>query len=122
MAELSPRRKLSLRHSGSTEDRIARTHALILQALQQGLCLRWSYNRTTMRVAPQILHASKGELYVDAIAVEKNGETPDELKLGRFKLSGLSGLAMTSEPLAPIEAIDFSNIRYAEAILARAEA
>lgn len=98
----SPRPTLSLRRSGSTEDRISRAHALILQALQQGLCLRWSYNRTVMRVAPQILYTSKGELYVDAITVEKNGATPDELKLGRFKLSGLSSLATTSEPLAPI--------------------
>jgi len=122
MSERSPRQTLSLRHSGSPEDRIARTHALILQALQQGLCLRWSYNRTMMRVAPQILYTSKGALYVDAIAVEKNGATPEDLKLGRFKLSGLSGVAMTSEPLAPVVAIDLTDIRYQESVVARAEA
>ena len=121
MSTASPRRTRSLRASMSAEERIAQTRAAILQSLEQGLCLRWTYNRTPMRVAPQILYMAKDALHVDAIALEKNGAVPAELTLGRFKLSGLWGVAMTSEALAPIVAIDLADTRYGEAILARAE-
>lgn len=120
MDEPQPRAKLSIRLAASPEDRIAQSCALIEQALHHGLCLRWTYNRVVMRVAPQILCSDKGELFVDAIAIEKNGAAPEDLKLGRFKLIGLSGLAMTSEPLEPIETIDLTDIRYRETVVARA--
>lgn len=120
MAGTTPRAKLSLRLAASQGDRIATASALIKQSLDQDLCLRWSYNRTVMRVAPQILYTDNGEIFVDAIAIEKNGEAPDELKLGRFKLSGLSGIAITTEPFAPTESIDLGSVRYQEAVLARA--
>ncbi len=52
-------------------------------------CVAATYNRTNFKLAPHILYTRHDELYVDAVAVEKEGEAPKEIKLGTFKLSGL---------------------------------
>jgi len=42
-----------------------------------------------MKLAPLILYTRHGELYLDAVAIEREGRPLRDLKLGTFKLAGL---------------------------------
>ena len=69
--------------------------ALIEQAIAKRVCLTALYNRGTVLLAPHSLFERHGELYLRAVRVEYEGRKPREPKLGTFKLTGLSGLALT---------------------------
>ena len=116
------RKTLSLRiGTKPPEDREAEAAALIRQAIDEGSCLRWTYNRVLMRAEPRILYRRNGGLYVDAVVIEKNGAPPAELKIGSFKLTGLGNPVPTGEPIASGLAVDLADPRYAEGIVARGE-
>lgn len=63
---------------------------LILEAIALRKCLIATYNRTRFRVAPYILYTKHDELHMDGIALDRDGRAPRELKMGTFKLSGLT--------------------------------
>lgn len=63
---------------------------LVLEAIALRRCLEATYNRMAVKLAPHILYTRHGELYVDAVTVERDGRPPKETKLGTFKLAGLS--------------------------------
>jgi hypothetical protein len=67
---------------------------LLLEAIALKKCLAVTYNRTEMTLAPHILYTRHDELFIDAVALERNGLPPREKKLGSFKIAGLSGLAL----------------------------
>jgi hypothetical protein len=69
---------------------------VVLEAIVKQLCLAASYNRQEVVLAPHILYTRHGELYVDAVAIEREGKPPKELKLGTFKLAGLHPLRITA--------------------------
>jgi hypothetical protein len=115
-----PRPKLTLRLGNkSPEQKEADTIALLSQAIQQHLCVRWTYNRTHMRAAPQILYRKNDRLYCDAVVVERNGAAPAELKLASFNLSGLDRLLLTQQVHPAWSGLEFGNTRYAGGILAQ---
>ncbi|WBO24499.1 hypothetical protein [Sphingomonas abietis] len=117
------RKTLSLRLSAKTPDEAALdAQTLIEQAIAHHLCVRWSYNRTMMRAAPQILYRKKGGVYLDAIVIERGGAAPAETKLGSFKLTGLTHLVITTEAFTPDASIDIGDARYSEGVIARATA
>ena len=51
-----------------------------------------------MVVAPHVLYTRRGDYFFDGVALEKNGLTPLEYKLGTFKLAGLRDLVPSSRP------------------------
>lgn len=115
-----PRPKLTLRlASKSPEQKEADAIALLTQAIRQNLCVRWTYNRTHMRAAPQILYRKNDRLYCDAVVVERNGAAPAELKLASFNLAGLDGLLLTPQVHPAWPALEVGDLRYAAGILAR---
>ena len=69
---------------------------VVLEAIVKQLCLAATYNRQAVTLAPHILYTRHGELYVAAVAVEREGRPPKELKLGTFKLAGLHPLRVTA--------------------------
>lgn len=69
---------------------------VVLEAIVKQLCLAASYNRQEVVLAPHILYTRHGELYVDGVAIEREGKPPKELKLGTFKLAGLNPLRITA--------------------------
>ena len=85
----------------------------LLEAIAKRLCVAVVYNRTTMQLAPHIVYTRHDELYVDAMAVERDGRPPKELKLGTFKLTGLGGTALTERPFVPMRDFDPSLEKYA---------
>ena len=73
---------------------------LILEAIALKKCLMATYNRVDMKLAPHILYTKHGELHMDAVALAKAGAPPKYKKLGAFRLSGLSHVALTDEAFA----------------------
>ncbi|MEP7349214.1 MAG: hypothetical protein ABI668_04585 [Sphingorhabdus sp.] len=67
---------------------------LLLEAIALNKCVVATYNNVTMTLAPHILYSKHDALFIDAVALEKNGEPPREKKLGAFNLAGLKGLAL----------------------------
>ncbi len=69
---------------------------VVLEAIVKQLCLAATYNRQEVTLAPHILYTRHGELYVDAVVVEREGKPPKEVKLGAYKLAGLHPLRITA--------------------------
>ena len=86
---------------------------IVLEAIARRLCLTAVYNRTAVRLAPHILYERHGALFVDAVTIERDGARPKEVKLGAFKLVGLSELALTSRGFLPLTSFDPRDARYA---------
>lgn len=115
------RKTLSLRLNGaSSEEREAQAAAVLTEAIGRQSCARWSYNRTLMLGAPQILYRKNDALHCDAVVIERNGVLVVERKLGSFKVAGLSNVSLTSEPFARWPEIDLADPRYADGVVLRA--
>jgi hypothetical protein len=110
------RRTLSLKLSSNRDERVEQGAAALRQAITHHLCVRWSYNRVLMRVAPMILYRKHGGLHVDALVLEKHGAAPVEVKLSTFKLAGISNVAVTMEPITGTARPDPADPRYTEGI------
>ena len=77
------------------------SNKLVLQAIALRKCLDATYNRTRFTLAPYILYTRHDELHIDAVALEKDGQPPRELKLGTFKLAGLDIHGVTDRDFIP---------------------
>lgn len=62
---------------------------ILLEAIALRKCIEASYNRGMVKLAPHILYTRHGELFIDAVTVEREGKPPREPKIGTFKLTGL---------------------------------
>lgn len=74
---------------------------LFFEAIVRQRCIEATYNRTRMVLAPHILYTRHGALHLDAIIVSRENMLPKEVKLGTFKLDGLSGLRLTERAFTP---------------------
>ncbi|UAK26786.1 hypothetical protein K8P63_19555 [Sphingomonas nostoxanthinifaciens] len=86
------------------------------------VCALATYNRTQVRIAPHILYTRHDEPFVDGVVVERDGKPPKELKLGSFKLAGLSEVRLTAISFAPMTLFDASMARYAGATIQQVQA
>ena len=68
---------------------------LILEAISLKHCIEATYNRVRMKLAPHILYTRHGDLFLDAVAIEREGQAPTELKIGTFKVAGLQDGVLT---------------------------
>jgi len=68
---------------------------VILEAIVKQLCVAATYNRMEVTLAPHVLYTKHGEMYVDAVTVDRDGRPPKEIKVGAFKLAGLQPLRLT---------------------------
>lgn len=71
------------------------------------------YNRVTVTLAPHILYTRHGELYLDAVTVARDGRPPAEVKLGAFKLAGLTEMAFTGRTFDPKPIFNPEDPKYA---------
>jgi len=85
---------------------------LIRDAIARGHCISAVYNGAAVTLAPHILYVVRGDLFIDAVVVERDGKPPKLVKLGAFKLAGLSGVAETGRPLAPRLPLDPTDPKY----------
>ena len=56
-----------------------------------------TYNRGVVTLAPHILYTRHDEMFIDAVTTDRNGVPPRELKLGTFKLVGLSDIQVLDQ-------------------------
>lgn len=89
------------------------TSKLLLEAIALRKCIAATYNRTRMKLAPHVLYMRHDELFIDAVTVERNGEAPREVKLGTFKLAGLTELEFAGRRFQPASAFDPKDRKYA---------
>lgn len=92
--------------------------AILIEAIARRRCVTATYNRQATLLAPHIVYTKHGDLFVDAVTVEREGKPPREIKLGAFKLAGLTGLALTSRAFTANPLFDAGDFKYAEAVFA----
>lgn len=68
---------------------------LISFAIGREICILAAYNRSEVTLAPESLLERHGEPYMKAVTLETDGRTPKVLKLGTFKLAGLSDIRLS---------------------------
>ncbi|MET0372566.1 MAG: hypothetical protein ABW039_14480 [Sphingobium sp.] len=85
----------------------------IFEAIALHKCLRVTYNRMVVTLAPHILYTRHDEMFIDAVTIDRDGRPPRELKLGTFKLAGLSDIAVTDQIFEPMHGLyDEGDDRY----------
>jgi hypothetical protein len=85
----------------------------LFEAIALRKCLDATYNRSAVKLAPHILYTRHGELFVDAVTVERDGKPPREIKLGTFKIAGLKELEIDERTFEPESIFDPANDKYA---------
>jgi hypothetical protein len=110
----TPRKTLSLGRVAAPADgpALSTEAELIGQAIRRRLCIVAIYNRTSMQIAPQILYTKHDDLFIDGVAVLRDGKVPAELKLGTFKLAGLNNVSLTAEPFTAQTLFDPADAKY----------
>jgi hypothetical protein len=91
---------------------------IVLEAIARRKCVSALYNRGRVTLAPHILYTRHDELYVDGVAVERDGKPPREAKVGTFKLTGLGELAVVDRPFDPFPGFDAADEKYATKLFA----
>lgn len=84
----------------------------IFEAIARRVCLEATYNRTAFMLAPHILYTRHDELYVDAVAISRDGQPPREIKIGTFKLTGLKDVKVGEHAFQPEPAFDPEDMKY----------
>ncbi len=87
---------------------------LILEAIALRRCIEVTYNRMRMKLAPHVLYSRHGDLFLDAVAVEREGRTPAEARLGTFKVAGLQIAEVVARSFQPLPGFDAGDQKYWE--------
>ena len=86
---------------------------IVLEAIVKTLAIVATYNRGEVTLAPHVLYTRHGELYVDAVTIERDGKPPKETKIGAFKLAGLSPIRLTARRFQPSDLFNAAEEKYA---------
>lgn len=87
---------------------------LILEAIALRRCIEITYNRMRMKLAPHVLYTRHGDLFLDAVAIERDGRTLPETKLGTFKVAGLQISEIVARSFKAHPGFDASDRKYWE--------
>ncbi|MCP3736514.1 WYL domain-containing protein [Sphingomonas sp. RP10(2022)] len=93
----------------------------MFEAIVRQRAVTATYNKGTVVMAPHILYTRHGEIYVDAITVERDGKPPREEKLGTFKLDGLGQPTLTETPFRPSALFEPEAEKYVDVTLMAVE-
>src|SRR6201996_6162860 len=94
------------------------TNRVYFEAIALRKCIRATYNRMVVTLAPHILYKRHDELYIDAVTIERDGAAPREAKLGTFKVDGLNDPRLDNYRFRPFPAFRSSDPKYAGATVA----
>ncbi|MGY4396275.1 hypothetical protein ACVWZA_001448 [Sphingomonas sp. UYAg733] len=90
----------------------------IFEAIVRKRCVGLTYNRVSMTMAPHVIYTKHDDLFVDGVVVDRDGKPPKELKIGTFKLAGLSDLKLTVRAFQMSGLFDAGSFKYADALMA----
>lgn len=110
----TPRKTLSLSRTVAPADgpALSPEAQLLAQAVRRKLCIMAVYNRTNMMIAPHILYTKHDDLFIDGVVTLRDGKVPAELKLGTFKLAGLSNVSLTADGFTVQPFYDPADAKY----------
>ena len=107
--------------NGTGQDANAGPPAIVLEAIVKQRAIAATYNRADVTLAPHILYTRHGDLHIDALTLERDGRPPREVKLGTFKLAGLSALRLTPRKFETSELFNARDAKYADVALLAVE-
>ena len=93
----------------------------VFEAIVKRLAISATYNRGEVTLAPHIIYTRHGEIYIDAVTIERDGKPPKEVKLGAFKLAGLAPLRLTARRFERNPLFDENDPKYAGVTLMAVE-
>lgn len=94
----------------------------LFEAIVRTRAITATYNRGEVLLAPHILFTRHGEVYLDAVTLERDGKPPREEKMGTFKLDGLGDPAIVEDrPFFPSALYDPAQDKYAGVTLLAVE-
>ncbi|MGR6328023.1 hypothetical protein ACU5AX_03055 [Sphingomonas sp. XXL09] len=86
----------------------------LFEAIVRMRAITATYNRGAVLLAPHILFTRHGEIYLDAVTLERDGKPPREEKMGTFKLDGLGAPTIVEDrPFFPSTLYDPAQEKYA---------
>jgi hypothetical protein len=88
------------------------SNPILLEAIALRKCVVATYNKVRMTLAPHILYTKHDAVFVDAVAIERNGELPRETKLGAYNLAGLKDVQLIDRHFEPDRDFDLASLRY----------
>ena len=74
--------------------------AVLAEAIREHRFVTVRYNRGVSTLAPYGTVTKRDELYLTAVTIARDGVQPGRLKLGTFKVAGLSDLQATPVPFS----------------------
>jgi hypothetical protein len=74
----------------------------LMEAVARGRPVTARYNGEIMRLAPHLIYERHGDLFVGALNMDKAWRSPDERRLGHFKLSGLDMVELSDDAFEPL--------------------
>lgn len=89
----------------------------ILEAIALRKCLRATYNRATVILAPHVLYQRNDSFFIDAITISRDGAPPREEKVGSFNLAGLNDVSVTDTVFETSPLFDRMDAKYRGATL-----
>lgn len=118
---MEPRKTLGLRGRTGEETSESRVRALLSVAIGRRLMVTAVYNKRRVRLAPHALFTKHDDLHLDAVTVDQDGSPPNNIRVGTFKLSGLTEIAPTGLPFQPHADFDPTDPKYGETLVAAVE-
>lgn len=85
---------------------------IFFEAIALRKCVAARYNRSAVKLAPHILYTRHDELFVDAVTIEREGQPPREIKMGSFKLAGLTEVELGGQSFEPAPIFDPAAPKY----------
>ena len=87
-------------------------NVLFFEAIARRKCIAATYNRQSFTLAPHILYTRHDEMFIDAVTVKRDGQTPRDVKIGSFKLAGLTDVSLESLAFSPEPVFNPDEVKY----------
>ena len=85
---------------------------ILCAAIAKRVCVTATYNGKAMTLAPHILFTKHDDPFLGAVTVDQDGKKPKLIKLGTFKLAGLSAIAPTTKLFVPLRSFRADDAPY----------
>jgi len=78
----------------------------LFEAIARKQAVTARYNGAAVKLAPHLIFARHGDLFISALNMGKEWRSEEERRLGQFKLAGLSAAEVLDETFDPLPAFD----------------
>lgn len=82
------------------------TRLKLMEAIARRRTVTAQYNGNVMELAPHQMFERRGDLFISALNLNKNWRSPDERRLGHFKLDGLGATELKEETFDPLPSFE----------------